>query len=221
MGSAPSIAFRICKAFLASPRSNPSIFTASSIRSATSLRVTLYGALNASAADAGAGVWFSLPFDLDRGGCESVESCGLGVELRPLVGLSVDAGFATITSSGLPTELEAARSFFAGFPTDVEDTRFDAGCVGVTSAAALDELDLSGWLREALLLLALAFAAAGCAEGSLLAGLGFAATLGSEAGRFVSSFSGGGADSSFGAEFCSFCAVIAFIVRSIAALAFA
>ena len=70
-------------------------------------------------------------------------SCGLGVELRPLVGLSVDAGFATITSSGLPAELEAARSFFAGFPTDVEDTRFDVGCVGVTSAAALDELDLS------------------------------------------------------------------------------
>ena len=140
-------------------------------------------------------VWFSLPFDLDRGGCESVESCGLGVELRPLVGL------ATITSRVGSTDFEVVRSFFGGFPTDVEDTRFDAGCVGETSAAALDELDLSGGLREALLLLARAFAAAGPDEGSRLAGLGFAAALGSEAARFVFNFAASGVGSSFGVEF--------------------
>ena len=221
-------------AFLASFWLNPSTFAASSIRSVTSLRVMAYGGLNGLAGadavdadaaddDADAGVCF--PVDLDRGGSESANRClaplkelcgGLGVELRPLVGLAV------MTSRGGSTDFEAARSFFAGFPTDVEDTRFDVGCVGVTSAAAPDELDLSGGLREALLIFARAFAAARPVEGSRLAGLLVAETaLGSETGCFVSSFSGGGADSSFGAEFCSFCAFIAFIVRSIAALAFA
>ena len=104
--------------------------------------------------------------------------------------------------------MEPARSFFSAFPTDVEAARFDVGCSGTTSAAALDELDLSGGLREALLLLARAFAASGCAEGSRLAARAFAAlasaadaaasALGTEAGRFVSIFSGSGAGSSFG-----------------------
>ena len=67
------------------------------------------------------------------------------------------------------------------------------GCYGTTSAAALDGVGV----REALLLLALAFAAAGCADGSRLAALGFAAALGSEAARFGASFSGIGVDSIF------------------------
>ena len=211
----------ISSAFLASFWLKPSTFAASSIRSVTSLRVMAYGGLNGLAVDDDAGVWFSLPFDLDRGGCESSIRCptplkelcgGLGVELRPLVGLAV------MTSRGGSTDFEAARSFFAGFPTDVEDTRFDVGCVGVTSAAALDELDLSGGLREALLLLARAFAAAGCAEGSRLAALGFAAALGSEAARFGSSFSACGVGSSFAASF--FCSRTAFRLANSAALNF-
>ena len=173
-----------------------------------------------AAVDADAGVCF--PFDLDRnrGGSESATRCpmplkelcgGLGVELRPLVGL------ATITSRVGSTDFEVARSFFDGFPTEVEDARFDVGCA---SAAALAELVLSRGLREELLLLARAFAAGGCAEGSRLAALGFAAALGSEAARFVSNFSGCGVGSSFGVEFSFFCSRTAFRLASSAALTF-
>ena len=171
-----------------------------------------------AAVDADAGVCF--PFDLDRnrGGSESANRCptplkelcdGLGVELRPLVGL------ATITSRVGSTDFEVVRSVFGGFLSDAEDARFDAGCV---SAAALAELVLSRGLREELLLLARAFAAGGCAEGSRLAALGFAAALGSEAARFVSNFSGCGVGSSFGVEFSFFCSRTAFRLASSAAL---
>ena len=177
-----------------------------------------------AAVDADAGVCF--PFDLDRnrGGSESANRCptplkelcgGLGVELRPLVGL------ATITSRVGSTDFEVVRSFFGGFPTDVEDARFDVGCA---SAAALAELVLSRGLREELLLLARDFAAGGPVEGSRLAALGFAAALGfeaalgTEAGRFVSIFSSIGAASIFGAEFSFLTSRATFRLTSSAAL---
>ncbi len=51
------------------------------------------------------------------------------MELRPL------AGLATITSRVGSTDFEVARSFFGGFPTDVEDVRFDTGCVFAAALA--------------------------------------------------------------------------------------
>jgi hypothetical protein len=95
-----------------------------------------------------------------------------------------------------------------------------AGGTVVVSAAALDELDAAPGVREALLLLALALAVGGCAEGSLLLGIGFAAAaalasaaaaatsrfgteaaLGTEAARGGATLSWLAAGSSFGAKF--------------------
>ena len=110
--------------------------------------------------------------------------------------------------------MDPALSFFSAFPTDVVGARFG---VGSGPAAALDELDAAPGVREALLLLALAFAVGGCAEGPRLAARGFAAlasaasaattrfgteaALGTEAARGGVSFSGIDAGSSFGARF--------------------
>jgi hypothetical protein len=71
-----------------------------------------------------------------------------------------------------------------------------AGGTNVVSAAALDELDAAPGVREALLLLALAFAVAGGVEDVRLAALVFAA-LGTEAARAGVSFSGIGSGSIF------------------------
>ena len=76
-------------------------------------------------------------------------------------------------------------------------------------------------MREALLLLALAFAAGGGAEGSRLAARAFASALGVEAARFGASFSGIGVDSIFGVAFSFFCSRTAFRLASSAALTFA
>ena len=145
----------------------------------------------------------ALPFDLDRAGGSAGTAGGVAEELRPRAGLLMGAG-ATTTASGCSGGLDPARSFFSAFPTDVEAARFGMGPAP---------------LREALLLLALAFAAAGCAEGSRLADRGFAAValasaavaatsrfdtegaLGTEAARGGASFSGIDAGSSFGAVF--------------------
>ena len=75
-------------------------------------------------------------------------------------------------------------------------------------------------MREALLLLALAFAAGGGAEGSRLAARAFASALGIEAARFGASFSGIGVDSIFGVELSFFCSRTAFRLSSSAALTF-
>ncbi len=135
----------------------------------------------------------------------TTELSGLGVELRPL------AGLATITSRVGSTDFEVARSFCDGFPTDVEDARFDAGCVCGTSAG----------VSEVPLLLARVFAAGGRVEGSRIAALGFATAPVSETARFVSNFSGCGVVFSFGVEFSFFCSRTAFRLASSAALTFA
>ncbi len=159
-------------------------------------------------------------FDLDRAGGSSGTAGGVAEELRPRAGLLLGAG-ATTTASGGSADLEPARSFFSALLTDVEAGRFgvgpeptlDAGCgAGVASGAALDELDAAPGVREALLLLALAFAVGGCAEGSRLAARGFAAALVSAAAAAMFRFGTEGAlgteaaraGSSFGAGF-SFC----------------
>ena len=125
--------------------------------------------------------------------------------LRPLVGLG-----ATMTSMGGVIGFDFDLSLFVGLVS--------AGGTVVVSAAALDELDAAPGVREALLLLALAFAVGGCAEGSRLAARGFAAALasaaaaatsrfgteaalGTEAARGGATLSGIAAGSSFGAEF--------------------
>ena len=107
--------------------------------------------------------------------------------------------------------MDHALSFFSTFSIAVGVGRFgvgpeptlDAGA-GRAPAAAVDELDAAPGVREALLLLALAFAAGGGAEGSRLAARAFASALGTEAARFGSCFSGIGAGPSFGLASSSF-----------------
>ena len=126
--------------------------------------------------------------------------------LRPLAGLG-----ATMTSMGGVVGFDFDLSLFVGL--------LSAGGTVVVSAAALDELDAAPGVREALLLLALALAVGGCAEGSLLLGIGFAAAalasaaaaatsrfgteaaLGTEAARGGATLSWIAAGSSFGAKF--------------------
>ena len=73
-------------------------------------------------------------------------------------------------------------------------------------------------MREALLLLALAFAAGGGAEGSRLAARAFASALGIEAARFGASFSGIGADSIFDRDSAFDSSAACFILRRCASL---
>ena len=97
--------------------------------------------------------------------------------LRRLAGLG-----ATMTSTGGVVGFDFDLSLFVGL--------LSAGGTVVVPSAALDELDAAPGVREALLLLALAFAAGGGAEGSRLAARAFASALGTEAARFGSCFSG-------------------------------
>ena len=122
----------------------------------------------------------ALSFDLDRAVGLVGTAGGVAEELRPLAVL-LGAG-ATTTASG-SGGLDPALSFFSAFPTDVVGARF-----GVGSAAALDELEAAPGVRELLLPLALAFAAGGGADASLLAALGFTAALASAAAAAVSRF---------------------------------
>ena len=73
-------------------------------------------------------------------------------------------------------------------------------------------------MREALLLLALAFAAGGGAEGSRLAARAFASALGIEAARFGASFSGIGVDSIFDRDSAFDSSAACFILRRCASL---
>jgi hypothetical protein len=73
-------------------------------------------------------------------------------------------------------------------------------------------------VREALLLLALAFAAGGGAEGSRLAARAFASALGTEAARFGASFSGIGVDSIFDRDSAFDSSAACFILRRCASL---
>ena len=93
--------------------------------------------------------------------------------LRPLAGLG-----ATMTSMGGVVGFDFDLSLFVGL--------LSAGGTVVVSAAALDELDAAPGVREALLLLALALAVGGCAEGSLLLGIGVAAAALASAASAVS-----------------------------------
>ena len=219
---------------------NPSIFTASTRFAAIYSRfaLVLYGSSGSfasrfgtgvsagcsAAADAAAGV-VALSFDLDRAGCSAGTAGGVAEELRPLAVL-LGAG-ATTTASG-SGGLDPALSSFSAFPTDVESGRFVIGPaptlgfgvgMGVGPDVAPDELDAAPGVRDALLLLALALAVGGCAEGSLLLGIGFAAAalasaaaaatsrfgteaaLGTEAARGGATLSWLAAGSSFGAKF--------------------
>ena len=105
----------------------------------------------------------ALSFDLDRAGGSAGTAGGVAEELRPRMGLLLGAG-ATTTASGCSGGLDPALSRFGVGP----EPTFDVGA-GVGPAAALDELDAAPGVREALLLLALAFAVGGCAEGTRLA----------------------------------------------------
>jgi hypothetical protein len=155
-----------------------------------------------AAADAAAGV-VALSFDLDRAGWSVEPAGGVAEELRPLAVL-LGAG-ATTTASG-SGGLDPALSSFSAFPTDVESGRFVIGPaptlgfgvgMGVGPDVAPDELDAAPGVREALLLLALALAVGGCAEGSLLLGIGFAAALASAAAAATSRF---GTEAALGTE---------------------
>jgi hypothetical protein len=136
---------------------------------------TAAAALDEDAADFGAGV-----LDLNRWAGPAKGSIGGGLlslpmrllagpvpMLRPLVGLG-----ATMTSTGGVIGFDFDLSLFVGL--------LSAGGTVVVSAAALDELDAAPGVREALLLLALAFSA-----------------LGTEAARGGVSFSGVGSGSIF------------------------
>ena len=233
---APSRFLWRVSALAASSTSSPSIFTASSRFAAIYSRfaLVLNGSSGAFASRFGAGVSagcsaaaaddvVALSFDLDRADWSVEPAGGVAEELRPLAVL-LGAG-ATTTASG-SGGLDPALSSFSAFPTDVVGARFGVGPeptfdvgVGVGPAAALDELDAAPGVREALLLFALAFAVGGCAEGSLLAALGFAAAalasaaaaatsrfgteaaLGTEAARGGATLSWLAAGSSFGAKF--------------------
>jgi hypothetical protein len=92
-----------------------------------------------------------------------------------------------------------------------------AGGTVVVSAAALDELDDAPGVREALLLLALAFAVAGVVEDVRLASLVFAA-LGAEAARGGVSFSGIGSGSIFDRDPNRASSVACFILSRCASL---
>ena len=167
----------------------------------------------------------ALSFDLDRADGLVGTAGGVAEELRPLAVL-LGAG-ATTTASG-SGGLDPALSSFSAFPTDVESGRFVIGPaptlgfgvgMGVGPDVAPDELDAAPGVRDALLLLALALAVGGCAEGSLLLGIGFAAAalasaaaaatsrfgteaaLGTEAARGGATLSWLAAGSSFGAKF--------------------
>ena len=168
----------------------------------------------------------ALSFDLDRAVGLVGTAGGVAEELRPLAVL-LGAGAAT-TASG-SGGLDPALSSFSAFPTDVVGARFVMGPaptlgfgvgMGVGPEAAPDELDAAPGVRDALLLLALALAVGGCAEGSLLLGIGFAtaaalasaaaaatsrfgteAALGTEAARGGATLSWIAAGSSFGAKF--------------------
>jgi hypothetical protein len=168
----------------------------------------------------------ALSFDLDRAVGLVGTAGGVAEELRPLAVL-LGAG-ATTTASG-SGGLDPALSSFSAFPTDVESGRFVIGPaptlgfgvgMGVGPDVAPDELDAAPGVRDALLLLALALAVGGCAEGSLLLGIGFAtaaalasaaaaatsrfgteAALGTEAARGGATLSWLAAGSSFGAKF--------------------
>ena len=124
--------------------------------------------------------------------------------LRPLAGLG-----ATMTSMGGVVGFDFDLSLFVGL--------LSAGGTVVVPSAALDELDAAPGVREALLLLALAFAAGGCAESALLAALGFAA-LGTEAARGGVSFSGVGSGSIFDRDPNRASSVACFILRRCASL---
>ena len=146
-------------------------------------------------------------FDLDRAGESLGAAAGVAEELRPR---AVLLGAGATTTASVSGGLDPALSFFSAFPTDVVGARFG---VGSGPAAAPDELDAAPGVREALLLLALAFAVGGCAEGPRLAARGFAAlasaasaamtrfgteaALGTEAARGGATLSGIGVGFSF------------------------
>ena len=168
----------------------------------------------------------ALSFDLDRAGGSAGTAGGVAEELRPLVGLG-----ATMTSMGGVIGFVFDLSLVVGLVS--------ADGTVVVSAAALDELDAAPGVREALLLLALAFAAGGGAEASLLAARGFAAlasaaaaaaasrfgteaarfaALGTEAARGGVSFSGVGSGSIFDRDPNRASSVACFILRRCASL---
>ena len=131
-------------------------------------------------------------------------TAGLALLLRPLVGLG-----ATMTSMGGVIGFDFDLSLFVGLVS--------AGGTVVVSTAALDELDDAPGVREALLLLALAFAVAGVVEDVRLASLVFAA-LGAEAARGGVSFSGIGSGSIFDRDPNPASSVACFILRRCASL---
>ena len=132
-----------------------------------------------------------LSFDLDRAGESLGAAAGVAEELRPR---AVLLGAGATTTASVSGGLDPALSFFSAFPTDVVGARFG---VGSGPAAALDELDAAPGVREALLLLALAFAVGGCAEGPRLAARGFAAALASAASAAMTRF---GTEAALGTE---------------------
>ena len=117
-------------------------------------------------------------------------TAGVALLLRPLVGLG-----ATMTSMGGVIGFDFDLSLFVGLGS--------AGGAVVVSAAALDELDDAPGVREALLLLALAFAVA------TISGTDCLPIIAPFIGRpfpvdFGATISGTGAGSSFGADFAFF-----------------
>ena len=228
-------------ALAASSTSNPSMMLASNKFAAIYSRfaLVLYGSSGSFANRFGTGVSagcsaaaaddvVALSFDLDRAGWSVEPVAGVAEELRPLVVLAVLLGAGATTTASDSGGLDPALSSFSAFPTDVVGARFVMGPaptlgfgvgMGVGPDVAPDELDAAPGVRDALLLLALALAVGGCAEGSLLLGIGFAAAalaaaaaaatsrfgteaaLGTEAARGGATLSWLAAGSSFGAKF--------------------